>query len=103
MLILAAPPKTPDLLSPAIRGFFHAFLAFWPLWLLIGLVALGKLGYQLYCLRRLSKSGIADVDRMDGKTFETFLGTLFRRLGYRVEITSYRGDFGAGCRGRRDS
>lgn len=32
---------------------------------------------------------------MDGKTFEGFLGTLFRRLGYRVENTRYRGDYGA--------
>jgi restriction system protein len=32
---------------------------------------------------------------MDGRTFEEFLGTVFRRLGYRVENTRYRGDYGA--------
>lgn len=32
---------------------------------------------------------------MDGATFEEFLDTLFRQLGYRVENTRYRGDYGA--------
>jgi restriction system protein len=95
LLVTTGNSKSPDLLSPALKGFFHAALAIWPLWLLIGLVALGKLAYQLYRLRRLSKSGIREIDGMDGKTFEAFLGTLFRRLGYSVEITRYRGDYGA--------
>jgi restriction system protein len=32
---------------------------------------------------------------MDGRTFEVFLSTLFRHLGYSVEVTKYRGDYGA--------
>src|SRR5581483_5641913 len=32
---------------------------------------------------------------MDGRAFELFLSTLFRRLGYSVELTKYHGDFGA--------
>jgi restriction system protein len=95
LLAATSKPNSPDLLSPAFKGFFHGVLAVWPLWLVIGLAALGKLAYQLYRLRRLSRSGIAEIDRMDGQTFETFLGTLFRRLGYAVEITRYRGDYGA--------
>jgi restriction system protein len=32
---------------------------------------------------------------MDGTTFEAFLGTVFRRLGYAVEATRQHGDYGA--------
>ena len=32
---------------------------------------------------------------MDGKTFEEFLGTVFKNLGYKVEVTRYSGDYGA--------
>jgi restriction system protein len=62
---------------------------------LLGVVGAAKLAYQFYRRRRLAKSGIREVDAMDGRTFEEFLGTLFRRLGYRVENTRYRGDYGA--------
>jgi Restriction endonuclease len=97
MLTLAAgnPPKAPDLIKPAAHGLAHSLIGFWPLWLLIVVVALGKLVYRLYRLRRLSRSGIAEIDTMDGRTFEVFLSTLFRHLGYSVEVTRYRGDYGA--------
>lgn len=96
MLAAAKPdPSNPDLIGPAFHGLINALVAFWPLWVLIGAVAVGKLALRLYELRRLSRSGIADVDRMDGTTFEHFLTTLFRRLGYRVEHTGRRGDYGA--------
>lgn len=45
--------------------------------------------------RRLAASGIEDIDRMDGKTFEECLAGLFTRQGYRVIQTPYRGDWGA--------
>lgn len=89
------PAKTPNLVGPAAHGLVHAFLEFWPLWLLIIAVALAKLVWRGYQLHRLSKSGIAEIDRMDGGTFEIFLSTLFRRLGYHVEVTRLRGDYGA--------
>jgi restriction system protein len=38
---------------------------------------------------------MAEIDRMDGRSFEQYLGTLFARLGYRAEVTPYVGDFGA--------
>ena len=46
-------------------------------------------------MRRLSQSGINDIDKMDGKTFEKYLEVLFKKLGYRVERTRYVGDYGA--------
>lgn len=102
LLLLAAEkpkpvqaPKLPDLVHPAAHGLIESVLLFWPLWLLVGLLALGRVALYLRRMRRLSRSGIAEIDRMDGRTFELFLSTLFRRLGYSVEVTRYRGDYGA--------
>lgn len=84
-----------DTFQSLLHGLLMGLRAFWPIFLLVGLLAAARLGYQLYRLRRLSRSGIAKVDQMDGATFEVFLGTLFRRLGYRVELTKRHGDYGA--------
>jgi restriction system protein len=96
MLAAADPkPSSPDLIGPVLHGLAKAFVTFWPLWLLIAAVGAAKLAWRLYELRRLSRSGIGEVDLMDGTTFELFLTTLFRRLGYGVEHTGRRGDYGA--------
>ena len=89
------PRKTPDLVGPAAHGLEHTFIELWPLWLILGLIAVGKFALRAYQLHRLSQSGIAEVDQMSGRRFEEFLGTLFRRLGYHVEMTSRHGDYGA--------
>jgi restriction system protein len=93
--VAASNASSSNWLAPLIKGFLGAAIALWPLWLVIGVIALGKLLFRIHQVRRLSKSGIADVDRMDGRTFETFLGTLFKRLGYAVDTTKHRGDYGA--------
>ncbi|HHV16370.1 MAG TPA: restriction endonuclease [Gelria sp.] len=49
----------------------------------------------MYRMQRLARSGINDIDKMDGKTFEKYLEVLFNKLGYRVERTRYVGDYGA--------
>jgi restriction system protein len=99
MLLLASgkpkSPKAPDLVKPVAHGLEHTFVKFWPLWLLLLAIALAKLAWRGYQLRRLSKSGIADIDGMTGHKFEDYLSTLFCRLGYRVELTSRHGDYGA--------
>jgi restriction system protein len=94
LLDAASNPAAPSV-SSGLKTFFDLLLALWPLWVLVGVVALAKLTFEVYRLRRLAKSGIKEIDVMDGATFEEFLGTLFRRLGYRVENTRYRGDYGA--------
>jgi restriction system protein len=94
-MVAAAKIASPDFLTPAIKGLVHGFVAVWPVWLIIGAIALAKLAHRIRQARRLAKSGIGDTDHMDGETFEQFLGAVFRRLGYRVEITRYRGDYGA--------
>ena len=45
--------------------------------------------------QRLAQSGIIEIDRMTGKTFEDYLALLFRQRGYRVTPTPYAGDYGA--------
>lgn len=44
---------------------------------------------------RLRRSGIKDIDQMDGRQFEHYLGLLFRNQGYKVEVTRAAGDYGA--------
>ena len=97
MGLLADAASTPAAASvdAALKTFFDLLLAVWPLWVLLGIVLAAKFAYQVYRRRRLAQSGIDEVDAMDGRTFEEFLGTLFRGLGYRVENTRYRGDYGA--------
>jgi restriction system protein len=67
----------------------------WPLWLLLGIIVLIK--YVLYFLEKhkLSKSSMSEVDKMDGRTFEIYLESLFEKLGYKVDRTKYVGDYGA--------
>jgi restriction system protein len=67
----------------------------WPLWLILGAVVLVRLTVLLYVWRRLARSGIREIDRMDGRTFENYLDVLFTGLGFRVERTRYVGDYGA--------
>jgi restriction system protein len=82
--------------SQATKDLFTEFIiTIWPVWTVIGAVALVGLGLRLRQLRRLARSGIADIDRMDGRTFEEYLGLLFGRLGYRAEVTPSTGDYGA--------
>ena len=95
VFVAASTAKAHDLLGPALRGVLQGLLRVWPVWLLVAAVVLGKLVFAIYRHRRLARSGIADVDRMDGRTFEPFLATVFRRLEYSVEITRRQGDYGA--------
>jgi restriction system protein len=81
--------------SDAIANLLHGLAKLWPLWVLVAIVGAGKLALWIHQELRLRRAGIADVDRMDGATFERFLVSLFRRLDYRVEHTGRRGDFGA--------
>ncbi|WP_082926850.1 restriction endonuclease [Paenibacillus tuaregi] len=44
---------------------------------------------------RLKRSGIAEIDKMEGVQFEHYLGHLFRSQGYKAKVTSASGDYGA--------
>ncbi|CAM4522362.1 HJR/Mrr/RecB family endonuclease [Paenibacillus endophyticus] len=43
----------------------------------------------------LKRAGIAEVDKMEGRQFEKYLGHLFISHGYKVEVKQAAGDFGA--------
>jgi len=46
-------------------------------------------------VERLKRSGIAEIDKMEGRQFEKYLGHLFRMQGYTAEVTQASGDYGA--------
>lgn len=46
-------------------------------------------------LKKLSKSGVRDIDNMDGLQFEVYLKALLKELGYKAIVTSGSYDFGA--------
>jgi restriction system protein len=84
-----------EILVDGARNAVDLLLPLWPLWLLVSAIGLGKVVVALYRYRRLSRSGIAQIDRMDGATFERYLASRFRRLGYAAEVVgSSRGDYG---------
>jgi len=43
----------------------------------------------------MAKSGIRDIDQMDGFQFEVYLKALFKKMGYKCNVTSNSYDFGA--------
>lgn len=49
---------------------------------------------EISVLKRLSRSGIGSIDKMDGLQFEVYLKALFKELGYKPEVTKKSGDFG---------
>ncbi len=84
-----------DLLWAVLEAIPQIVLANWPLFAVVGGILLVTWALELARRRRLARSGIAEIDQMDGKTFEQRLAILFHKLGYRVEQTRYRGDYGA--------
>jgi restriction system protein len=80
--------------NPA-KAFLTGLAQMWYVWLILGLVLIGKLVFYLLEQQKLMKSGVADIDKMDGKTFEKYLKVLFEKLGYNVERTRYIRDYGA--------
>ena len=54
--------STKDIFFALVKGM----LALWQMWLILGVMALIKLAYILWEKNRLSKSGIAEIDHMDG-------------------------------------
>jgi restriction system protein len=52
---------------------------------------------------KLKKSGIRDIDKMDGIQFEHYLKLLFSSKGYKVEVTRASGDYGADLVLRKDN
>src|SRR6266567_1122212 len=77
-------------------NFFKTLAQAWQLWLLIGVGVLVKLGYEVYQHHRLARTGIYEIDKMNGEAFEERLKILFENLGFNVTRTGGRpgGDYG---------
>ena len=87
---------------PALLGLWLGFQYTHSVDIAVGLaVVLAGIGMGMLVLRKmrmaekLKRSGIQDIDQMDGIQFEHYLGQLFRSQGYHVEVTRASGDFGA--------
>ena len=77
-----------------LAGLAVTFRSYW----LVGLLAVMLLlnaGQWVYFRYFLARSGLDSVDEMTGWEFERWLEALFLRLGFRVERTPFRGDYGA--------
>jgi restriction system protein len=77
-----------------IDGGRSAAFMVWQLWALVAAMLAAALILGLIRRWWLARSGIVDIDRMSGRVFEEYPVTLFRREGYRVELTKFRGDYG---------
>lgn len=77
-----------------INGYIILFLT-----LALLMLPIIKFLYQIYKKRKylklMSKSGIDEIDKMDGHQFEEYLKALFMELGYKSTVTRGSGDFGA--------
>ncbi|HLK13343.1 MAG TPA: restriction endonuclease [Fimbriimonadaceae bacterium] len=88
-------PRPPELLPALTHALGSTLSNFWWLVLLVGAVFAARGVLWVVRERRLARSGISEIDEMDGITFERRLKHLFASRGYQVEETRARGDYGA--------
>ncbi len=50
--------------------------------------------HRIY-MEELRQSNINQIDQMNGRQFEEYLGALYQAFGYQTEVTKASGDFGA--------
>jgi restriction system protein len=97
MITTAGSAATPKAVTLVTASAFHLGQVLSPR-MLVGVLAAALVAcaavaaYQRF---RVARSGITGVDRMDVKTFEAFLASLFRDLGYEIEGSRVHGDFEA--------
>jgi len=94
-VLATAQVKQPQV-APALINALGDFVShFWWLILIVAAILAARGIAWLVRERRLARSGITAIDRMDGITFERRLAHLFASRGFRVEQTGARGDYGA--------
>lgn len=97
-MILLADSLNSDVTHILIEALLTGLAQFWvPIALVFAVPVLWvalSVAIRIFRYRRLSRSGIKDIDRFGGKTFEQYLAVLFKRLGYKVERTKFTGDYG---------
>ncbi|KMN89920.1 restriction endonuclease [Priestia aryabhattai] len=69
------------------------------IFLFLLLVAIGIAVFLFYKkvkeLKIIKRSNIKEIDVMNGKQFENYLGVLFKSLGYKTKVTPTSRDYGA--------
>jgi restriction system protein len=85
-----------------IDGLLRGLVLIWPVVAIVGVLVTLPVVVRIFRYRRLARSGIKDIDRFGGKTFEEYLAVLFKRLGYKVERTKFAGDYGGDLVLRKD-
>lgn len=83
------------LFKGSISGLATSLTNFWYIWVMFAVVGIARLAFGFYHIYRLNKAGLPQIDKMSGPQFEDFLGQLFKRLGYKVEIVGGMADYGA--------
>ncbi len=65
--------------------------------IVIGVIVIAMIAYLIHEAKvsRLRRSGIEQIDKMDGIQFEKYLEQLFRLQGYKANMTRAQGDYGA--------
>ncbi|WP_374221010.1 restriction endonuclease [Bacillus cereus group sp. N21] len=77
--------------SSMIQAFMYVFI-FYVLFRIYMFVH--RIIQEKRVLKRMAKSGIHFIDKMDGFQFEVYLKALFREIGYRPEVTKRSCDYG---------
>ena len=75
-------------------GLAATFHSYW-LVAVLAVVLMLNAGQWIYFRYFLARAGLEGVDEMTGWEFERWLERLFLRLGFEVERTPFRGDYGA--------
>ncbi|MDD4600033.1 hypothetical protein SDC9_20873 [bioreactor metagenome] len=60
---------------------------------MLAIISLSALGYRHLTILKLFS--MAEIDRLDGREFELYLGKLFNTIGWHAEVTAASGDQGA--------
>lgn len=76
------------------KGLILSLIAFWPYFLILGLIFITRIIFTRQRRMRLAEAGFTEIDKMTGIEFEDFLLSLFTRLGYQGKTTKVFGDFG---------
>jgi Restriction endonuclease len=71
------------------------FVHNWAMFTLLAILLAVNLGTWMFEGWRFERAQIDDLDEMTGWEFECWLVRFFERLGFEVERTRYRGDYGA--------
>lgn len=90
--------QSSDLNSMYTAMFSQFFEVLWQFRFFLALpflILFARLAVRLLMNQFVYASGIEQIDKLNGEDFERYLQHIFKKRGYSVKRTSYRGDYGA--------